>query len=122
MLAGALIVPGDANGDNKVDVSDLGILAANYGVIAGATWTTGDFNRDGKVDVSDLGILAANYGTGTGSSLDFNADAKALGLTDNAKVEESPATTALGCGAAGLPLMAGVILAAFCLSGLKIRE
>ena len=54
--------PGDANGDSRVDVSDLGILAANYGMTAGATWDKGDFNGDGKVDVSDLGILAANYG------------------------------------------------------------
>jgi uncharacterized protein (DUF2141 family) len=57
-------IPGDANGDGEVDVSDLGILAANYGLTAGADWSMGDFNTDGTVDVSDLGILAANYGTG----------------------------------------------------------
>jgi hypothetical protein len=104
------VIPGDANKDGKVDVSDLGILAANYGATAGATWETGDFNNDNKVDVSDLGILAANYGTGTGAALDFNADAKALGLAaDNAK-EETPATSALACGSVGLPLIAGLML------------
>ena len=60
-------IPGDANGDGTVDVGDLGILAANYGLTSGATWAKGDFNNDGKVDVGDLGILAANYGTGTKS-------------------------------------------------------
>jgi hypothetical protein len=104
--------PGDANKDGKVDVSDLGILAANYGTTAGATWELGDFNKDSKIDVSDLGILAANYGTGTGTSLDFNADALTLGLLVAedalAKAEETPVTTDLGCGAAGLPLVVGL--------------
>jgi len=108
-LAGPAAVPGDANGDNKVDVSDLGILAANYGATSGAIWSTGDFNNDGKVDVSDLGILAANYGTGTGASLDFNADATAVGLSDEAK-EETLAASNLGCGSIGLPLVAGLML------------
>jgi hypothetical protein len=54
--------PGDANFDGKVDVGDLGILAANYGEIGGINWANGDFNSDGRVDVGDLGILAANYG------------------------------------------------------------
>jgi hypothetical protein len=107
---------GDANTDGKVDVSDLGILAANYGVTSNAVWSMGDFNEDGKVDVSDLGILAANYGTGTGSTLDFNRDAAALGLKltdDPAKEEASPAAA---CPLAGLPLLAGFLLAGVALS------
>jgi hypothetical protein len=108
-LTGALA--GDANNDNKVDVSDLGILAANYGATAGATWSMGDFNDDGKVDVSDLGILAANYGAGTGTALDINADAKAFGLTAESEKAESPAVSDLGCTSAGLPLIAGLLLA-----------
>jgi hypothetical protein len=47
-----------------VDVSDLGILAANYGLTDGTAWPQGDFNGDGRVDVGDLGILAAHYGLG----------------------------------------------------------
>jgi hypothetical protein len=112
---------GDANKDGKVDVSDLGILAANYGLVAGATWTMGDFNQDGKVDVSDLGILAANYGVGTGASLDFTADAKALGLAGDAKAEP-PAASNLACGSAGLPLIAGLMLSALFLSNWMIRK
>ena len=56
-------IPGDANGDGYVDVSDLGILATNYGTIGGAVWADADFTADGNVDVSDLGILATWYGT-----------------------------------------------------------
>ncbi len=54
--------PGDANEDGNVDVTDLGILATNYGA-GGLGWFDGDFTGDGLVDVSDLGILATNYGT-----------------------------------------------------------
>ncbi|MEA1950883.1 MAG: LamG-like jellyroll fold domain-containing protein [Planctomycetota bacterium] len=55
-------IPGDANKDGIVDVSDLGILATNYGAASGKSWGEGDFTGDGAVDVSDLGILATNYG------------------------------------------------------------
>ena len=54
--------PGDANDDGMVDVGDLGILGANYGIASGAGWTRGDFTGDGAVDVGDLGVLGANYG------------------------------------------------------------
>lgn len=59
------IIPGDANGDGNVDVSDLGIIAFNYSIAPEKppTWSDGDFNGDSRVDVSDLGILAANYGS-----------------------------------------------------------
>ncbi|MBN2296669.1 MAG: DNRLRE domain-containing protein [Pirellulales bacterium] len=57
-------LPGDANGDGVVDVSDLGILATNYGATSGRAWYEGDFTHDTAVDVSDLGVLAAYYGTG----------------------------------------------------------
>ena len=53
---------GDINGDAKIDVGDLGILAAYYGTAQNTQWSMGDMNGDGKVDVGDLGILAANYG------------------------------------------------------------
>jgi len=63
--------------------------------------------------VSDLGILAANYGTGTGVALDFKTDARALDLTvgeESSAKAETPVTTGLGCGSAGLPLIAGMLL------------
>ena len=60
--------PGDFDEDGDVDVSDLGILATNYGTTSGATWGMGDATGDGAVDVSDLGILATEYGHGTSFS------------------------------------------------------
>jgi T5SS/PEP-CTERM-associated repeat protein len=56
---------GDSNLDRKVDVTDLGVLATNYGKSVTAGILLGDFNGDGKVDVSDLGLLATDYGLGT---------------------------------------------------------
>lgn len=55
------VAPGDANGDGKVDVLDLGALASNWGKVGGVTWRDGDFNLDGRVDVLDLGILATHW-------------------------------------------------------------
>ena len=57
-------VDGDANFDDIVNLSDLGILAGNYGTLQGATRVDADFNNDGAVGISDLAILAANYNTG----------------------------------------------------------
>jgi hypothetical protein len=105
-------IPGDANGDSKVDVGDLGILAANYGKTSGATWSQGDFNGDGKVDVGDLGILAANYGKGTTSGADFDADyAKVFGTANKAaNADETEGTTDTICSGLGLSLIAGLAL------------
>ena len=51
---------GDANHDGVVDVSDLGILGANFNQ-DDAQWSQGDFNSDGVVDVADLGGIGANW-------------------------------------------------------------
>jgi hypothetical protein len=97
-------IPGDANEDGKVDVGDLGILAANYGG-TDKTWSQGDFNGDGKVDVGDLGILAANYGTGS-SGADFNADYARIFGTQAGDSENS----SLFCGSLGISLIAGIAM------------
>jgi hypothetical protein len=55
-------LPGDANGDGRVDVGDLGQLAGNWGFSSGEPLLGGDFNADGLVDVSDLGTLASMWG------------------------------------------------------------
>ena len=60
-------IPGDANGDQKVDGSDVTILAGNWQAGVGdpnptlITWEMGDFNGDGQVDGSDVTILAGNW-------------------------------------------------------------
>ena len=61
---GAVALPGDTNGDNDVDDSDLGTSFANYtGPVGdvGKTAAEGDTDGDGDVDDSDLGTSFANY-------------------------------------------------------------
>jgi hypothetical protein len=58
-------LPGDANGDGRVDIADLGILAANWQQ-SGRSWQHGNFNGDGWVDIADLGVLAGNWQSGVG--------------------------------------------------------
>ena len=58
-------IAGDANGDGRVDGSDVTILAGNWQVLENATWEMGDFNGDGRVDGSDVTILAGNWQYGT---------------------------------------------------------
>ncbi|NLE39297.1 MAG: hypothetical protein GX621_14845 [Pirellulaceae bacterium] len=55
-------IPGDANGDRRVDAEDAAILASYWGqsVLGGAA--QGDFNGDGIVDAADAAIQAANFG------------------------------------------------------------
>jgi endoglucanase len=57
-------IPGDINGDFKVDLKDLVILANAYGSTPGApNWNpNADINGNGQVGLSDLVILAQHYG------------------------------------------------------------
>lgn len=50
---------GDLNGDGKIDLSDLGILAGNYGKVAPGQ--RGDLNADGKVDATDIKLFQELY-------------------------------------------------------------
>ncbi|MFO0897485.1 MAG: Ig-like domain-containing protein [Pirellulales bacterium] len=58
---------GDANGDGRVDLTDFGLLKANFG--SGTTRAKGDFNGDQKVDLTDFGILKQNFGVQGSRSL-----------------------------------------------------
>jgi hypothetical protein len=57
-------IPGDLNGDFKVNLQDLVILADAYGTTPGDTnWNPNtDINNNGKVSLTDLVILALHYG------------------------------------------------------------
>ena len=55
-------LPGDLNGDNKVNFNDYQLFELNYGKTS-ATWADGDFNYDGTVNDPDLKILLANLNT-----------------------------------------------------------
>lgn len=54
--------PGDLNGDNKVSIGDLAIVAASYGKTeADSDWEQykkADVNQDGIVDINDLAFVA----------------------------------------------------------------
>jgi hypothetical protein len=52
-----VVVPGDLNGDGRVDGLDLGSLLAAWGTAGPA-----DLDGDGSVDGADLGILLSNWG------------------------------------------------------------
>ena len=58
--------PGDANDDGATGLSDLSILASNYGIEGTATWSMGDFTGDHNVNLQDLSILASYYGQSAG--------------------------------------------------------
>ncbi|MBI2596057.1 hypothetical protein HYW46_04980 [Candidatus Daviesbacteria bacterium] len=50
-------LPGDLNGDNKVDIIDLSVLLSHWlGTDAGS-----DISKDGKVNIVDLSILLSNW-------------------------------------------------------------
>ncbi len=66
-IAGIPVLPGDANGDGRVDVNDLTIVLTNFGQ-TGMTWSQGEFTGDGTVDVNDLTIVLANFGDTAGAS------------------------------------------------------
>ena len=62
-LYGQVACLGDLNGDGHIDLSDLGILLANYGLSGGMGYADGDLDGDGDVDLADLTALLAVYGT-----------------------------------------------------------
>ncbi|MEM6751155.1 MAG: matrixin family metalloprotease, partial [Planctomycetota bacterium] len=62
VLAAAVALPGDANGDGVVDLLDFDVLAQNFGSSTGNGAVDGDFNGDGVVDLLDFDVLAQNFG------------------------------------------------------------
>jgi hypothetical protein len=60
----ATLLPGDVNNDNRVDITDLGLLAAAFGATsASPNWNANaDLDGNGIVDIADLGLLASTFG------------------------------------------------------------
>ncbi len=94
-------LPGDANGDGVVDVSDYNIWNDNK-FTSGTDWTTGDFNDDGLTDVSDYNIWNANKFTSAFGSVAGVPEptSGALLVAVAAAMLLSPLTrrTSFGCG------------------------
>lgn len=59
-----ITIPGDLNGNFKVNYVDLGLLSASYGAPeSGRPWNpNADIDNDGHIGPLDLGILLAHYG------------------------------------------------------------
>ncbi len=53
--------PGDADGDNDVDLSDLAVVLSEFG--RSEAGLGGDVDGDQDVDLSDLAIVLAQFGT-----------------------------------------------------------
>jgi hypothetical protein len=49
---------GDANGDNRVNISDFSILAGGFSPAYDAR---ADFNEDGVVSIADFSLLGTNF-------------------------------------------------------------
>jgi len=60
-------LPGDANQDEKVNLSDFTVLKAYFGEDPSG-WTDGNFNTDTTVNLADFTILKANFGLGAPSA------------------------------------------------------
>ena len=60
MGAAEYTLPGDANRDGEVDLSDFVILRNNFGT--GSVFSQGDFDGDGDVDLGDFVILRNHFG------------------------------------------------------------
>ena len=56
--------PGDTDNDGDVDLSDLGVVLAAFGLCDGDAGfaPAADLDGSGCVELSDLGILLANFG------------------------------------------------------------
>lgn len=59
-----ITIPGDVDGDGKVDIRDIHDVAIYYGATPLIpNWNSNaDINDDGKIDIKDVHIAAANYG------------------------------------------------------------
>jgi T5SS/PEP-CTERM-associated repeat protein len=55
--------PGDVDCDSDVDLADLQVLLAHYGMPSGASYEDGDLDDDGAVGLADLQALLSVYGT-----------------------------------------------------------
>jgi len=70
-----VVIPGDSNGDFKVNELDYDNLIGEFGMTDPPDTLTADFNGDGVVDIEDFAIMRAYFGFGIGvpSSDEFQA-------------------------------------------------
>lgn len=57
------LVPGDNDFDGDVDLADLAVMLANFGIQTGASIESGDTDGDSDVDIQDLSTLVSHFGS-----------------------------------------------------------
>jgi len=69
-LAPIEVISGDVNADGTIDIGDLTLMAASYGLTSSDAGYSDvlDLNRDGRINVQDLAILGSHFGA-TGCEL-----------------------------------------------------
>ena len=55
------LLAGDTNGDSVVDLTDAGLVGANFGVVVPPAPDSANFNGDGVVDIRDLALVGGNF-------------------------------------------------------------
>ena len=81
LVGGVDLVPGDANGDGKVDALDLNTLGVNWQQNVAGGIAEGDFDESGFVDAADLNILGTNWLFGVGEGAAAVPEPNAVALT-----------------------------------------
>lgn len=59
-LSSPVVIPGDLNGDGRIDIFDYNLLVSNFDKTG--TGIKGDINTNGKVDIFDYNLLVGNFG------------------------------------------------------------
>jgi hypothetical protein len=54
---------GDTDGNGAVDISDAGLIGANFGIDVPPAPAAADLNGDAKIDIRDLVLVGSNFGT-----------------------------------------------------------
>jgi alpha-amylase len=109
---------GDADLNGRVDLTDLKIVAADWGM-TDATYAQGAFTGDGTVGPADLALVAQNYGWRTGDS---EATPTALDPTSGIGISITEAAQLAGIPGSELPEPGTISLLALPATGLLRRR
>ncbi|HXX88007.1 MAG TPA: NosD domain-containing protein [Candidatus Acidoferrum sp.] len=61
----SIYIPGDINGDGKVDIKDISLVAKAFGQTVPPASPDLDVNQDWKIDIRDVAIVAKHFGEHT---------------------------------------------------------